>query len=428
MSIDYNEKFKELRKKIANISEMNSEFSRKNNFYKNRLKQLELNSGQRIENISKKLTHLKNDFIKINSIFLNDVNNKAFNKNSSFYYPLMQKKENDEKKIFLKNFSNQISEEILNNSKEIQNNLYLKLFEMENRLKKIIEKKREDKKLLKKEIIMLAGDVRENFENLNQKVDTNKLKEESILSSISENFKKEIYNTNIEIKEMQKSNEKNEMVYANKIKEMNDWIANNFRKEKRKREMFQENVMNILKETCQKLSDDFYRNNNSNNNEYEEDENDVNEEEENIRIYNNNMNQFNNLGINENNNINKEFSYNNNNKNNNLINIEVNQNPNQEKEEEENNIINEENNIINNEDNNDEENNEMIDEQNYEEYNEEMENYEEGNYEEYEKYANEDINNENELNNMESNEEEENVEEINENNNEEINEENEIKE
>ena len=427
MSIDYNEKFKELRKKIANISEMNSEFSRKNNFYKNRLKQLELNSGQRIENISKKLTHLKNDFIKINSIFLNDVNNKAFNKNSSFYYPLMQKKENDEKKIFLKNFSNQISEEILNNSKEIQNNLYLKLFEMENRLKKIIEKKREDKKLLKKEIIMLAGDVRENFENLNQKVDTNKLKEESILSSISENFKKEIYNTNIEIKEMQKSNEKNEMVYANKIKEMNDWIANNFRKEKRKREMFQENVMNILKETCQKLSDDFYRNNNSNNNEYEEDENDVNEEEENIRIYNNNMNQFNNLGINENNNINKEFSYNNN-KNNNLINIEVNQNPNQEKEEEENNIINEENNIINNEDNNDEENNEMIDEQNYEEYNEEMENYEEGNYEEYEKYENKDINNENELNNMESNEEEENVEEINENNNEEINEENEIKE
>ena len=427
MSIDYHEKFKELRKNIANISEMNSEFSRKNNFYKNRLKQLELNSGQRIENISKKLTHLKNDFIKINSIFLNDVNNKAFNKNSSFYYPLMQKKENDEKKIFLKNFSNQISEEILNNSKEIQNNLYLKLFEMENRLKKIIEKKREDKKLLKKEIIMLAGDVRENFENLNQKVDTNKLKEESILSSISENFKKEIYNTNIEIKEMQKSNEKNEMVYANKIKEMNDWIANNFRKEKRKREMFQENVMNILKETCQKLSDDFYRNNNSNNNEYEEDENDVNEEEENIRIYNNNMNQFNNLGINENNNINKEFSYNNN-KNNNLINIEVNQNPNQEKEEEENNIINEENNIINNEDNNDEENNEMIDEQNYEEYNEEMENYEEGNYEEYEKYANEDINNENELNNMESNEEEENVEEINENNNEEINEENEIKE
>ena len=427
MSIDYNEKFKELRKKIANISEMNPEFSRKNNFYKNRLKQLELNSGQRIENISKKLTHLKNDFIKINSIFLNDVNNKAFNKNSSFYYPLMQKKENDEKKIFLKNFSNQISEEILNNSKEIQNNLYLKLFEMENRLKKIIEKKREDKKLLKKEIIMLAGDVRENFENLNQKVDTNKLKEESILSSISENFKKEIYNTNIEIKEMQKSNEKNEMVYANKIKEMNDWIANNFRKEKRKREMFQENVMNILKETCQKLSDDFYTNNNSNNNEYEEDENDVNEEEENIRIYNNNMNQFNNLGINENNNINKELLYSNN-KNNNLINIEVNQNPNQEKEEEENNIINEENNIINNEDNNDEENNEMIDEQNYEEYNEEMENYEEGNYEEYEKYANEDINNENELNNMESNEEEENVEEINENNNEEINEENEIKE
>ena len=146
MSIDYNEKFKELRKKISDLSEMNSDFSRNKILYKNRLKQLELNSGQKIENISKKLNHLKNDFIKINSIFLNDVNNKAFNKNSSFYYPLLQKKEDDEKKIFIKNFSNQISEEILNNSKEIQNNLYLKFYEMENRLKKMIEKKREDKK------------------------------------------------------------------------------------------------------------------------------------------------------------------------------------------------------------------------------------------------------------------------------------------
>ena len=438
MSIDYNEKFKELRKKISNLSEINSDFSRNKILYKNRLKQLELNSGQKIENISKKLNHLKNDFIKINSIFLNDVNNRAYNKNSSFYYPLLQKKEDDEKKIFIKNFSNQISEEILNNSKEIQNNLYLKFYEMENRLKKMIEKKREDKKLLKKEIIMLAGDFRENFENLNQKVENNKLKEENILTNISENFKKEIYNTNVEIKEMQKMNEKYEMTCGNKIKEMNDWISNNFRKEKRKREMFQENVMNILKETCQKLSDDFYRNNNTNNNEYEEDENEINEEEGNIRIYDNTLNQYNNdnLGINEINNFQKDLMHNN---KNNLINIEENQNLNKEKGENENiyeeNNINEENNIINDEDNNNEENEneEMIEEQNYEEeYNENIDNFEEGNYEEYEKYANEDINNENDLYNMENNEEEENVEEINEDNNEEnneeLNEENKIKE
>ena len=435
MSIDYNEKFKELRKKISNLSEINSEFSKNKIFYKNRLKQLELNSGQKLENISKKLNKLKNDFIKINSVFLKEANN-SLNKNNSFYYPLIQKNEIDKKKLFIKNFTNQISEEISNNSKETQNNLYLKFYEMENLLKKIIEKKREDRKILKKEIMILAGEFRENFENFNEKVENNKIKEENILTNINENFKKEIYNTKVEIKEMQRKNEKYGTTCENKIKEMNEWITNNFRKEKRKREMFQENVMNILKETCQKLSDDFYRNNNMNNNEYEEDnENEINEEE-NIGIYQNDINKYNNNILNnESNNIEHEFIYNN---KNNVINIEVNQN---QKEENKNiyeeNAHNKENNMINNENDNminNEENNEMIDEQNYEEYNEEIENYiKANNYEEYEKYANEDINNENELYNEENDDEEENVEEINdnynnENNNEELKGENKIKE
>ena len=46
---------------------------------------------------------------------------------------------------------------------------------------------------------------------------------------------------------MENKNEKYEISFNNKIKEINDWINNNFRKEKRKREIFQENVMNILK-------------------------------------------------------------------------------------------------------------------------------------------------------------------------------------
>ena len=209
MSIDYNEKFKELRKKISNLSEINSDNLRNKTFYKNRIKQLELNSEQKIDDISFKFTQLKNDFIKINSIFSKEncsINNKTLNANGSFYYPLLEKKEIDEKKLFIKNFSKNVSEELTDNSKEIQNSIYLKFFEMENRLKKIFEKKREDKKVLKKEIIILAGDFKENLENLNKKIENNKLKEENILININDNFKNEINNTNEELKEMQRKN------------------------------------------------------------------------------------------------------------------------------------------------------------------------------------------------------------------------------
>ena len=257
MSIDYNEKFKELRKKISDLSDINSDVSRNKNFYKNIIRQLELNSEQKLDDINTRFTQIKNDFIKINKIFSknnNNINNKIFNDNSSFYYPLLQKKEIDEKKLFIKNFSKNISEELANNSKEIQDDIYLKLFEAENRLKKIFDKKREDRKILKKEIITLAGDFRENMENLNQKMENNKAKEENILININNNFKNEIYKTTEEIKEIKRNNENYENSFKNKIKEINDNILKNFKKEKRKREVFQDNVMNILKETCQKLA------------------------------------------------------------------------------------------------------------------------------------------------------------------------------
>ena len=409
MSVDYNEKFKELRKKISLIYEQNSDISGNKTFYKNRIKQLELNSEQKLNSISKKVNSLKNDFIKINSLYFTE-NQKNYNKNNSFYYPSYEKKEIDEKQIFIKNFSTQIAEEISNNSKEIQNNINLKFFEIENKLKRMIEKRREDKKILKKEITTLAGDLRDNIENLNQKVDNKRIQEENILININQNFKKEINNTYLEIKEMETKNEKSENIFSNKLKEMNDWIKNNFKKEKRKREIFQENVMNILKETCQKLSDDFYKNNNDNNDESEnEEENEINEEEDNLKLYKDSLNKYNN-NIKINNIEKKDFIYNNINQQNkdNILNIEINQNQNKEKNEERNIYLENNNNNEMNNNNiyiNDENDDEMLkeqNEQNNEQYIEGEENYEEGNYEEYEEY----INDENDIYNGEYNEEE----------------------
>jgi len=429
MSVDYNEKFKELRKKISLIYEQNSDISGNKNFYKNRIKQLELNSEQKLNSISNKVNSLKNDFIKINSLYFTE-SQKNYNKNNSFYYPIHEKQEIDEKKLFIKNFSTQITEEISNNSKEIQNNINLKFFEIENKLKRMIEKRREDKKIIKKEITALAGGFRDNIENLNQNVDNKRFQEENILININQNFKKEINNTYLELKEMQAKNEKNDNMFSNKLKEMNDWIKNNFKKEKRKREIFQEKVMKILKETCQKLSDDFYKNNNDNNDESEnEEENEINEEEDNLKIYKNSLIKYNNnIEIN---NIEKDdFIYNNiNNQNKDkILNMEINQSLNKEKNEERNIYIeNNNNNEMNN--NNiyiNDGNDEMLkeqNEQNNEEYIEGEENYEEGNYEEYEECINDENNDCNEEYNEEEYYEEEAVEENIDNNLEENNDE-----
>ena len=86
-------------------------------------------------------------------------------------------------------------------------------------------------------------------------------------------------NANNKINDLQKKNEKYQILCQNKTQEINDWIVINFKKEKKKRELFQENVMNILKETCKKLSDDFYKdyeNDDYNDNiEYEENEHEL---------------------------------------------------------------------------------------------------------------------------------------------------------
>ena len=139
MSINYNEKFKQLREKIFSLSEENSEYSRNKTKYKNRLKYLELNSNQKIDLINKKFTSLKHDFISLNTIFIknNNINiNKSlsFNKNkNSFYYPSLEKSEDDNFKLYIKNYSEKISNEISNNSYEIKNSIHSKFNELEKK-------------------------------------------------------------------------------------------------------------------------------------------------------------------------------------------------------------------------------------------------------------------------------------------------------
>lgn len=310
MSIDYNEKFLELRKKIAKIAEGNSELNQNNNINYNRLKELELNSNQKIDIITNNFTNLKNEFMSITTNY--SLLNKSSNLQKSFDYSNYIKEENNNLN-YLRNLTKKISEEINKNSIENQNIINLRFLDLENKIKNIFDKKKKGRKNIKKEIIFLENTAKENIENINIKIENKKNEEENMILNIGEGFKKEMGNINNLIKEIKSDNDKSNLAYEDKTKEINEWIQNNFKKERKKRETFQKNVLEILKETCKKLSDDFYNNNENENEENEEDEEEIENNDKNNNL-DTNTKEINNNEINE---ISERYVESNNDNNNN---------------------------------------------------------------------------------------------------------------
>ena len=310
MSIDYNEKFLELRKKIAKIAEGNSELNQNNNINYNRLKELELNSNQKIDIITNNFTNLKNEFMSITTNY--SLLNKSSNLPKSFDYSNYIKEENNNLN-YLRNLTKKISEEINKNSIENQNIINLRFLDLENKIKNIFDKKKKGRKNIKKEIIFLENTAKENIENINIKIENKKNEEENMILNIGEGFKKEMGNINNLIKEIKSDNDKSNLAYEDKPQEINEWIQNNFKKERKKRETFQKNVLEILKETCKKLSDDFYNNNENENEENEEDEEEIENNDKNNNL-DTNTKEINNNEINE---ISERYVESNNDNNNN---------------------------------------------------------------------------------------------------------------
>ena len=264
-----------------------------NNINYNRLKELELNSNQKIDIITNNFTNLKNEFMFITTNY--SLLNKSNNLQKSFDYSNYKKEENNNLN-YLRNLTKKISEEINKNSIESQNIINLRFLDLENKIKNLFDKKKKARKNIKKEIILLENTAKENIENFNIKIENKKNEEENMILNIGEGFKKEMGNINHLIKEIKSNNDKSYLAYEDKAKEINEWIQNNFKKERKKRETFQKNVLEILKDTCKKLSDDFYNNNENEENEEDEEEIENNDKDNNLDT---NTNEINNNEINE---------------------------------------------------------------------------------------------------------------------------------
>ena len=250
---------------------------------------------------------MKNEFTSTTTNY--SLLNKSNNLQKSFDYSDCWKEENNNLN-YLRYLTKKLSEEINKNSIENQNNINLRFLDLENKIKNIFEKKKKARKNIKKEIILLENTANENIENINIKIENKKNEEENMILNIGEGFKNEMGNINNLIKEIKSDNDKSNLAYEDKTKEINKWIQNNFKKERKKRKTFQKNVLEILKETCKKLSDDFY---DENENEEEEEikNNDNNNLDTNINEINNNeINEISERYVESNNDNNKNINYN----------------------------------------------------------------------------------------------------------------------
>ena len=167
MSINYNEKFLELRKKISSISEGNFELNNSNNKYKNRLKELELKTNQKLTNISNNFTSLKNEFI---SLTANYTSRKPPTP-KTFEYINLKKEEDENNKEYIRNYTKKISDEINRNILEHQNMINIRFLELENKIRNIFETNQKNRNNIKKTIVFLANNTKDNIENLNIKIE-----------------------------------------------------------------------------------------------------------------------------------------------------------------------------------------------------------------------------------------------------------------
>jgi len=126
----YNEKFLELRRRIAKISENSSDYGN-NDKYKNRIRGLDLKTNQKLNIISKNFNLLKDEFISIKSNYISP-NNTSTNRSyipKSFDYFYYKKEPEDNNKNNLKNYYKNINEDINRNIIDQQNNINLRFLE-----------------------------------------------------------------------------------------------------------------------------------------------------------------------------------------------------------------------------------------------------------------------------------------------------------
>ena len=271
MSINYNEKFINLKKKLESLSYLNTSKNQINSMYLTKLNSIEISTNSRLNTINENLNSLKDDFISLTNDYSkkNNLNQTQKIKYpfitslTSFDYPSYQKItliENDANSLntdIFKNISNNFDQKLSEFRDENENYINSKFFDLENKLQILLERKIEEKNNIKGEILSIKNDLESNIENINNRVNEAQNENENILSNLYQSFNKEMNNVQNLIKENADKENETENMKNEKLEELKEFVTNKFSSERKKRENFQKNIFLILDDACKKLKENF---------------------------------------------------------------------------------------------------------------------------------------------------------------------------
>lgn len=239
-SVDYNEKFKCLSKKISKIAQESKANAMVANKYINRLNEIEEKSQKRIANLDKSFSSLKEQYMKLTSQY--DTNTQNY-KNKGISSQI---------KVSANKITTQLQSQ-RDNMKEYIDSIML-AFEKGLEKKKSIQ--RVDGQNYLKEVEEIGKEIDTYSQEVEGRMSSEKVKIDKIVSDIKEDSSNEFGNLYELIKTEQTIKENNRKEFDTNIKELMSKISEEFKNEDKKREDFEKNVFDLIEDTVVKLSEE----------------------------------------------------------------------------------------------------------------------------------------------------------------------------
>lgn len=242
MSIN-NNRYDEIRKKISTLrfNPSQEEDPEEINIYK-RINLIEENVVNKISFLNKKINTIKDDFLSMSYAF--EARNKKRN------LDLLPNQ------IQSMNFKINFESKLALNKNENTENIKLRFNILENHLKKVNLDIKKEKRIfgLNELINKMKKESKKNLENVDKKIKEEKEETSEILKNLGNEMNKQIEVMKNEIKEEESKREDNMNLLSNNLKEIENQINEEFEKNRKIREEFEENIFNLLEKTCIRLT------------------------------------------------------------------------------------------------------------------------------------------------------------------------------
>ncbi len=238
---DINKKFKDLNNKITQITEETKIHNRIVNQYINKLDDIEYKSQKKISSLDNILTSLKDDYTKISN---------QFEKNSQV---VKNKNLNGSDNII--NRYNNIESDLKIHKNDMVNYINSIFGKLEDSISNINERKIKERKNIETEIEELKTLSEDIINKQMKQIEKRKENTNKIIEEVKNDCLNEFKNVDKEIKDEESKRNKNLDDFKRHLKEFDDRINEEYENQKKKKEMFEENIFSIIEETCNKLSE-----------------------------------------------------------------------------------------------------------------------------------------------------------------------------